>query len=103
MVAPCPSRQQRGVVELPGIPSSRDRPDERVADHGRATAEGCLTCGDVAVLLRAIDAGAGDIRCRTGDGRVELVSVDLVGPVAAGDLVVVHAGVAIGRIEESEG
>ena len=62
----------------------------------------CITCSDegtVAEVL-AIDAsGAASVRTARG---AELVDVNLVGPVAAGDLVLVHAGAAIAVVDTSE-
>ncbi|MEY9928772.1 hydrogenase maturation factor [Catenulispora sp. GP43] len=57
----------------------------------------CLTCGDIAVPLTVVAlAGDGaDARCRDAAGRTETVAVELVGPVAVGDRLLVHAGVAI--------
>ncbi len=62
--------------------------------------EGCITCGDVAVPLTVIEARDNDARCRDDQGREELVAVELVGDVQPGDRVLVHAGVAIERLEE---
>ena len=59
----------------------------------------CITCGDVAVPLTVESISADGARCRDGDGRVELVAVDLVAPVAPGDRVLVHAGVALARLD----
>ena len=59
---------------------------------------GCITCGDVAVALIVVSETGGDARCRDGTGREELVATELVGPVAPGDRLLVHAGVAIQRL-----
>lgn len=70
-----------------------------LADHCGLDDHGCITCGDVAVpltVLRASDSG--DAVCEDADGRTEIVATDLVGPVAAGDRVLVHARVAIARM-----
>lgn len=64
-----------------------------------AVDDACTTCGDVAVALTAVEAGDRDVRCRAEDGREQLVGVDLVGPLTVGDRVLVHAGVAISRLE----
>ena len=58
-------------------------------------AEGCITCGDVAVVLTALEAGDVDVRCRDDRGRAEVVDVELVGPVVPGDRLLVHAGTAL--------
>ena len=58
---------------------------------------GCITCGDVAVALTVLDVQDADARCRDAQGREELVAVELVGALVAGDRVLVHAGVALER------
>lgn len=59
--------------------------------------DGCITCGDVAVWLRVTDLQAeqGLARCVDAEGRAETVAVDLVAPVGAGAMVLVHAGTAL--------
>lgn len=59
---------------------------------------GCITCGDVAVVLTVVRVQGEDACCRDEQGREELVATELVGEVAAGDRVLVHAGVAIERV-----
>jgi hydrogenase maturation factor len=58
----------------------------------------CITCGDVAVVMDVIEADAtrGLALCRSAEGD-QLVDVELVGQVAVGDQVLVHAGTAIAR------
>lgn len=71
---------------------------------GRAVGEtcsaepGCITCGDVAVVLTVSTVDGSDARCRDEQGRIELVATELVGDVRPGDRVLVHAGVAIERL-----
>jgi hydrogenase expression/formation protein HypC len=61
--------------------------------------EHCITCGDVAVALRVVAlAPDGMARCARDDGAEEAVEVTLVAPVAPGDRVLVHAGVALQRV-----
>ena len=64
-----------------------------------AAEPGCITCGDVAVVLTVTAVEGSDARCRDEQGREELVATELVGAVAAGDRLLVHAGVAIERVE----
>ena len=60
----------------------------------------CVTCSDEGRLGEVVTAsGDGMAAVRTAKG-VENVATTLVGPVAAGDLVLVHAGTAISRLEE---
>ncbi|MBW0013383.1 HypC/HybG/HupF family hydrogenase formation chaperone [Mycobacterium sp.] len=64
------------------------------------TDEVCVTCSDEGRLGEVISASAGgQARVRTARG-VEDVVTALVDPVTAGDLVLVHAGTAISRVEE---
>jgi hydrogenase expression/formation protein HypC len=62
--------------------------------------DGCITCGDVAVPLTVVDVAGADARCRDEQGREESVATELVGAVRPGDRLLVHARVAIARIEE---
>ena len=61
--------------------------------------DGCITCGDVAVELKvvSVDDATGLAVCADERGASIEVDVLLVAPVEAGDLLLVHAGAAIGR------
>ena len=61
----------------------------------------CVTCGDVAEPVRvlAVDDERGLALCAGNDGARHTIEVALVAPVAAGDALLVHAGVAIARTE----
>jgi hydrogenase maturation factor len=65
---------------------------ERCGPDGR-----CVTCGDVADRMRVVrvDEARGLALCAGDDGVRRTVEVDLVAPVAPGDELLVHAGVAI--------
>jgi hydrogenase maturation factor len=60
--------------------------------------DGCITCGDVAVVLIVIEVDGADAMCRDDQGREQSVATELVGGVAPGDHVLVHAGVAIEQL-----
>jgi hydrogenase expression/formation protein HypC len=62
--------------------------------------EDCITCGDIAVPMTVVAVSGVDARCRDADGQEETVAIELVGPVAPGDRLLVHARVAITRVEE---
>ncbi|HSK98335.1 MAG TPA: HypC/HybG/HupF family hydrogenase formation chaperone [Euzebyales bacterium] len=81
---------------LPLAAAPRDA-DWSVGDACSIDDDGCITCGDVAVELLVVEAGEHDALCRDGEGRTEVVATELVGEVAAGDRVLVHAKVAIER------
>jgi len=59
--------------------------------------EHCITCGDEAVEMRVLEISDGaTAACADVDGAVhDGVAVELVEPVAPGDLLLVHAGVAL--------
>ena len=66
-------------------------------DHGA----GCVTCGDQAIPMRVlrIDSRRGLALCDDREGSRSSVEVGLVEPLAEGDSVLVHAGVALTRLE----
>ncbi|NUR58777.1 MAG: hypothetical protein HOV87_08875 [Catenulispora sp.] len=57
--------------------------------------EGCITCGDTAIVLTVVSIDDADACCQDATGRTERVATELVGPVEIGDRLLVHAGVAI--------
>jgi hypothetical protein len=64
------------------------------------TDEVCVTCADegrVAEVLAVHDAGTAEV---IAGGRIETIDVTLAGDVQPGDLVLVHAGVAITALQE---
>ena len=69
------------------------------------TSEHCITCGDDGVLMRVlrIDAERGLALCVDDDGDKSTVEIALVEPVAPGDSVLVHAGVAQVTLEQAVG
>jgi hydrogenase maturation factor len=60
----------------------------------------CITCGDVAVAMRVlgVDSRRQIARCIADGGCESDVPIELVGPVAVGEELLVHAGVALQRI-----
>jgi len=61
----------------------------------------CVTCSDEGRLGEVVTTSGEMATVRTARG-VEDVVTALIDPVAAGDLVLVHAGTAISRLEEDE-
>jgi hypothetical protein len=60
----------------------------------------CITCSDEGAEMRVVEPRADGISiCTAADGGRSEVLTDLVGAVAPGDLLLVHAGVAIARLE----
>jgi hydrogenase maturation factor len=75
--------------------ASRTRSDDEVV------AQHCITCGDdgVAMQVVRIDAVRGLALCEQENGVRETVETALVDPVAPGDVLLVHAGTALTRLE----
>ena len=69
------------------------------------TSDHCITCGDDGVPMRVlrIDAERGLALCADHDGDKCTVEIGLVEPVAPGDAVLVHAGVALVTLEQAVG
>lgn len=67
-------------------------------------APGCITCGDVAAPMRVVkvDSERALALCADPQGERSSVEIALVEPVAPGDLLLVHAGTALGRAGEGD-
>jgi len=61
----------------------------------------CITCSDAGVAMRvvAVDEDRGLALCAGPDGERSAVEVALVGAVAPGDALLVHAGTALVRLD----
>ena len=64
----------------------------------------CITCSDEGVVARVLrtDRERGLALCAADDGEHMTVETALVEPVAAGDVLLVHAGTAIARAAHEE-
>ena len=62
---------------------------------------GCITCGDTALPMRVVDVDAAGALalCAGATGAEEEVATDLVGAVVPGDVLLVHARVALARLQ----
>ena len=63
----------------------------------------CITCGDDGVPMRVlrVDEARGLALCASeGDGAHSTVEVALIGDVAPGDSLLVHAGTALTKLED---
>jgi hydrogenase assembly chaperone HypC/HupF len=59
--------------------------------------ERCLTCGDIAVAARVVEVDGSTALVEVDGGR-EQVAIELVDPVAPGELLLCHAGIAIEKL-----
>jgi hydrogenase maturation factor len=69
----------------------------------RADEAYCITCGDEGIEMRVIELRDGLAVCADADRTRHRVAVDLIGPLAIGDSVLVHAGVAIAQLQTAHG
>jgi hydrogenase maturation factor len=62
----------------------------------------CITCGDVGdpSTVVAVDNGRALALCAGADGERSTVEIALVAPVVPGDVLLVHAGTAIARLDD---
>ena len=59
----------------------------------------CITCADEGIAMRVLELRDDLALCADEQGAREAVAIDLVAPVGPGDRVLVHAGVALARLE----
>jgi hydrogenase maturation factor len=62
----------------------------------------CITCGDVGdpSTVVAVDRDRELALCAGADGTRSTIEIALVAPVVPGDVLLVHAGTAIARLED---
>ena len=60
--------------------------------------EHCITCSDEGIPLTVVSVTQCGAQCRDAAGIDQRVEIDLVEPVAPGDTLLVHAGVAIATL-----
>ena len=65
---------------------------------GRCDSGHCITCGDEGIPMRVIELHDEIAICADEDRARHRIATDLVAPVAIGDEVLVHAGVAIAHL-----
>ena len=61
--------------------------------------DGCVVCSDAGIPLRILELNGDDALCEDSAGNRTTIAVELVAPVAPGDILLTHGGVAIGRAD----
>jgi hydrogenase expression/formation protein HypC len=71
-----------------------------LSQYGTCTLDddGCTTCGDAAVPVRVRSCTGTTARCEDRTGQEATISTDFVDDVRPGDVLLVHASVALSRI-----
>jgi len=60
--------------------------------------DGCIVCADAGISVRVVALDGDDALCEDAAGKRAQIAVELVAPVRVGDTLLVHGGVAIGRL-----
>jgi hydrogenase maturation factor len=63
---------------------------------------GCVTCSDAGIPVRVVSVEGDDALCEDAAGSRAWIAVELVMPVQAGEVLLTHGGVAIGRVAGQE-
>ena len=61
--------------------------------------DGCVVCSDAGIPVRVVSVKGDDALCEDAAGNRAEIAVELVAPVAVGELLLTHGGVAISKVE----
>ncbi len=64
--------------------------------------DGCVVCSDAGIPLRIISIEGDDALCEDAVGNRTRIAVELVAPVATGEVLLTHGGVAIAKVEKAD-
>ena len=64
--------------------------------------DGCVVCSDAGIPLRVVSIEADNALCEDAAGNRTEIAVELVAPVKAGEVLLTHGGVAIGKVEGAD-
>ncbi len=64
--------------------------------------DGCVVCSDAGIPVRVLSVEGDDALCEDAAGNRAPIAVELVTPVRAGEVLLTHGGVAIGRVAARE-
>jgi hydrogenase expression/formation protein HypC len=64
--------------------------------------DGCVVCSDAGIPLRVISIEGDDALCEDALGNRTEIAVELVKPVAVGDVLLTHGGIAISKVEKAD-
>ena len=61
--------------------------------------DGCVVCSDAGIPVRVISIEGDDALCEDSAGNQTDIAIELVAPVAKGEILLTHGGVAICKVE----
>ena len=76
--------------------------DLMLPSHCTLDHDGCVTCSDAGIPVRVVSVEGDDALCEDAAGNRAEIAVELVEPVTAGEVLLTHGGVAIGKIEKAD-
>ena len=93
------SNDRRGPIYRTPVPVAQNGPTCELDAEGH-----CITCSDEALQVQvlSVDEAAG-LALVTVKDATEEIDISLVERVVPGDLLLVHGGVAIGKLDEASG
>ena len=65
--------------------------------------DGCIVCSDAGIPLLVISIEEDDALCEDAVGNRTEIAVELVKPVAVGEVLLTHGGVAISKVQKADG
>lgn len=84
------------AVEVTGVPPASW--DPALAGSCTLDHDGCVVCSDAGIPVRVLAVEGDDAVCEDSAGNRATIAVELVAPARAGDVLLTHGGVAIGRV-----
>jgi hydrogenase expression/formation protein HypC len=75
--------------------------EERILPGSCTLEHDCITCSDAGIPVRVLSVAGDDALCEDAAGNRAEIAVELVAPVREGEVLLVHGGAAIGRVEGS--
>ena len=64
--------------------------------------DGCIVCSDAGIPLRVVSIDGDDALCEDTVGNRTEIAIELVKPVAVGEVLLTHGGVALSKIEKAD-
>ncbi|HEX8919015.1 MAG TPA: HypC/HybG/HupF family hydrogenase formation chaperone [Chloroflexota bacterium] len=63
--------------------------------------DGCVVCSDSGIPVRVVSLEGDDAVCVDAAGMRATIAVEYVAPIAVGDVLLTHGGIAIGKVAEA--
>jgi hydrogenase expression/formation protein HypC len=64
--------------------------------------DGCVVCSDAGIPLRVLSIEGDDALCEDTVGNRTEIAVELVKPVAVGEVLLTHGGIAIAKVQKAD-